>query len=71
MLSNDELSILKNLKLDPKIILIQRDESNKLTILNTNYYRNKMIKCANIMNCVEGNKNPLAKIRKNVTELDI
>lgn len=36
----DELSTLKNLKLDWEIILIQSNKSNKLSILNTNGLKN-------------------------------
>lgn len=45
------------------------DISNKLAIINTNEYENKMFECINNTNCGEVKKNPLSIINKTVTEL--
>lgn len=44
-LPKKKVNNLKNLKCDPEIILIQTHKLNKLFILNTNDYNDKMLKC--------------------------
>lgn len=68
-LNNGDLKIVRKMKKEEDILLIQTDKSNRIAIIDQVAYNNKMLKAIKEMNCTLIEKCPLNKINKKLKDI--